>query len=159
MTGYMLRMNFQPHLVSLVLQVNSAHSFLQVVIFDGKADALFSGLFRFQKAFFLHPETKELYGRVQLQKGPLGNILYPLYYTCSIDPAIVPGISFCNIVAFCASAALAEDLLCTKSGCHEMFACCLSDANILPNLLLLIHKYTLCMVVTDNVHGCIMCLG
>ena len=86
--------------------MSTLHTFLQVVIFDGKADALFSGLFRFQKAFFLRPETKDLYGRVQLQKGPLGNILYPLYYTCSIDPAIVPGTFFwqhCGLLhfAFC----------------------------------------------------------
>lgn len=60
-------------------------------MFDGKADAVFSGLFRFRKAFFLHPQSEEVYGRVQLQKGPLGNVLYPLYFSCSIAPAIVPG--------------------------------------------------------------------
>lgn len=65
---------------------------LQIVTFDGKADAPLSRLFCFQKAFFLHSESKDLYGRVQLQKGPLGNVLYPLYYTSGIGPAIVPGI-------------------------------------------------------------------
>ena len=65
--------------------------FLQVTEFAGKAAVPFSGMFKFQKAFFLHPKTDELYGRVQLQKGPLGNALYPLYYKASAAPSLVPG--------------------------------------------------------------------
>lgn len=62
----------------------------QVTEFAGKAAVPFSGMFKFQKAFFLHPKTDELYGRVQLQKGPLGNALYPLYYKASAAPSLVP---------------------------------------------------------------------
>ena len=63
----------------------------QVSIFNGKAAVPLGGIFGFQKAFFLHPETDELYGRVQLQKGPLGNALYPLYYRASVEPSIIAG--------------------------------------------------------------------
>ena len=52
---------------------------------------MFAGLLKFQKAFFLHPDTDALYGRVDLQKGPLGAALYPLYYACNIGPAVVSG--------------------------------------------------------------------
>ncbi|KAL3131950.1 hypothetical protein ABBQ38_007646 [Trebouxia sp. C0009 RCD-2024] len=61
----------------------------QVTVFTGKAAVPLGGIFGFQKAFFLHPETDELYGRVQLQKGPLGNALYPLYYKASVGPSII----------------------------------------------------------------------
>lgn len=61
----------------------------QVTVFDGKAAVPASGLFKFQKAFFLHPKTDELYGRVQLQKGPLGNALYPLYYKACVTPSLI----------------------------------------------------------------------
>ena len=63
----------------------------QVTIFTGKAAVPLGGIFGFQKAFFLHPETDELCGRVQLQKGPLGNALYPLYYKASVEPSIIAG--------------------------------------------------------------------
>ncbi len=33
----------------------------------------------------------ELLGRVMLNKGPLGDLLYPLYFKCSIEPAIIQG--------------------------------------------------------------------
>lgn len=66
---------------------------LQVTEFAGKAAVPLSGMFKFQKAFFLHPKTDELYGRVQLQKGPLGNALYPLYYKASVMPSLVPGMA------------------------------------------------------------------
>lgn len=64
---------------------------MQVTTFTGKAAVPLGGIFGFQKAFFLHPETDELYGRVQLQKGPLGNALYPLYYRASVEPSIIAG--------------------------------------------------------------------
>ena len=64
---------------------------LQTTVFRGKAAAPLSGLFGFQKAFFLHPQTEELYGRVQLQKGPLGDALYPLYYKASVETSFIPG--------------------------------------------------------------------
>ena len=66
---------------------------LQVTEFAGKAAVPLSGMFKFQKAFFLHPKTDELYGHVQLQKGPLGNALYPLYYKASVMPSLVPGMA------------------------------------------------------------------
>ena len=28
----------------------------------------------------------------QVRKGPLGNLLYPLYYKCSIGTSTIPGI-------------------------------------------------------------------
>lgn len=62
----------------------------QVVEFEGKAAVPLSGLFKFRKAFFLHPKTDELCGRVDLQKGPLGNALYPLYYKASVTPSLIP---------------------------------------------------------------------
>lgn len=65
--------------------------YAQVTVFTGKAAVPLGGIFGFQKAFFLHPETDELYGRVQLQKGPLGNALYPLYYRASVEASIVAG--------------------------------------------------------------------
>lgn len=65
--------------------------FVQVTVFAGKAAVPLGGIFGFQKAFFLHPETDELYGRVQLQKGPLGNALYPLYYRASVEASIIAG--------------------------------------------------------------------
>ena len=64
---------------------------MQVVTYVGRADIMFSGLLKFRKAFFLHPETDALYGRVDLQKGPLGAALYPLYYACNVGPAVVSG--------------------------------------------------------------------
>lgn len=76
------------HLTVVVLIYFAA----QVTIFTGKAAVPLGGIFGFQKAFFLHPETDELYGRVQLQKGPLGNALYPLYYRASVEPSIIAGI-------------------------------------------------------------------
>ena len=82
--------------VIMVLSIHSTltHQWLclQVVEFEGKAAVPISGLFKFRKAFFLHPKTDELYGRVDLQKGPLGNALYPLYYKASVAPSLVPGI-------------------------------------------------------------------
>ena len=63
----------------------------QVVEFEGKAAVPLSGLFKFRKAFFLHPKTDELCGHVDLQKGPLGNALYPLYYKASVTPSLIPG--------------------------------------------------------------------
>ncbi|KAK9817074.1 hypothetical protein WJX72_009087 [[Myrmecia] bisecta] len=65
----------------------------QVAVFDGKATAFGGGplhLNRFQKAFFLHPRTLDMYGRVLLHKGPLGELLYPLYYRASVGPGAVP---------------------------------------------------------------------
>jgi len=65
----------------------------QLALFRGKAalptDLL--GISRFSKAFFLHPEHPErLYGRVLLGKGPLGDLLYPLYFRADVGSAVVP---------------------------------------------------------------------
>lgn len=35
----------------------------------------------------------------QVRKGPLGDVLYPLYYKCSIGTSIIPG-AHCNIPCF-----------------------------------------------------------
>lgn len=48
------------------------------------------GISSFSKAFFLHPETEQLYGRVLLGKGPLGDALYPLYFRADVGPSVVP---------------------------------------------------------------------
>ncbi len=81
--------------------------------FTGKAAVPFSGMFKFQKAFFLHPKTDELYGRVQLQKGPLGNALYPLYYKASVMPSLVPGMALNYASVLC----LPADCLHTLTAC------------------------------------------
>lgn len=64
----------------------------QLALFRGKAalptHAL--GISSFSKAFFLHPGTEQLYGRVLLGKGPLGDALYPLYFKASVGPSVVP---------------------------------------------------------------------
>ena len=73
--------------------------------FAGKAAVPISGMFKFQKAFFLHPKTDELYGRVQLQKGPLGNALYPLYYKASVTPSLIPGMALNCAIVLCLPAA------------------------------------------------------
>ncbi|KAI7838681.1 hypothetical protein COHA_007483 [Chlorella ohadii] len=48
------------------------------------------GISSFGKAFFLHPDTEELYGRVLLGKGPLGDLLYPLYFKANVGTFVVP---------------------------------------------------------------------
>jgi len=64
-----------------------------VRVFEGKAAVPLVGglgLDRFQKAFFVHPQTFNLMGRVLLRRGLLGDLLYPLYYTCQVERAVVP---------------------------------------------------------------------
>ncbi|GMH45031.1 hypothetical protein BSKO_12988 [Bryopsis sp. KO-2023] len=64
----------------------------QVYRYDGIA-ALpafnFLGLNRFQKAYFLEPESDDLYGRVLLNRGPPGDSLYPGYFKANIDISTV----------------------------------------------------------------------
>lgn len=91
----------------------------QVVEFEGKAAVPLSGPFKFRKAFFLHPKTDELCGRVDLQKGPLGNALYPLYYTASVTPSLIPGI-VANL-GICISALGPNKMVCNC--CRDPSAC------------------------------------
>lgn len=64
----------------------------QLALFAGKAalPTHVLGISSFSKAFFLHPATEQLYGRVLLGKGPLGDVLYPLYFKASVGPSVVP---------------------------------------------------------------------
>ncbi|KAL4447433.1 hypothetical protein ABPG75_004652 [Micractinium tetrahymenae] len=64
----------------------------QLALFRGKAalPTHVPGISAFSKAFFLHPQTEQLYGRVLLGKGPLGDLLYPLYFKTSVGPSVVP---------------------------------------------------------------------
>jgi len=65
----------------------------EVKVFEGKASVPFAGglrLDRFQKAFFLHPKTFSLMGRVLLGRGILGDILYPLYFTGDVERILIP---------------------------------------------------------------------
>ncbi|EFN59920.1 hypothetical protein CHLNCDRAFT_49358 [Chlorella variabilis] len=48
------------------------------------------GVSSFSKAFFLQPGSEQLYGRVLLGKGPLGDLLYPLYFKATVGPCVVP---------------------------------------------------------------------
>lgn len=41
--------------------------------------------------FFTGQDAEQLYGRVELGKGPLVNALFPLYFKVSLQPSIVPG--------------------------------------------------------------------
>lgn len=63
-----------------------------LALFSGKAalPTHVLGISSFSKAFFLHPQTEQLYGRVLLGKGPLGDALYPLYFKASVGPSVVP---------------------------------------------------------------------
>ena len=56
-----------------------------------QASSYFFRAFWLLKGLLLHPRTSEVYGRVQLQKGPLGNALYPLYYKTFVQTSFVPG--------------------------------------------------------------------
>lgn len=63
----------------------------QEIIYKGKAAVPLSGLFgHFEKAFFLHPDTYEVYGRVRLKPGVLGDTLYPLYFKCTPKQTVIP---------------------------------------------------------------------
>ncbi len=50
---------------------------------------------RFTKSFFLHPDSEELLGRVDVCQGGLGDTLYPLYFRATIGSSIVPGMLLC----------------------------------------------------------------
>lgn len=65
---------------------------LQIVHFGGRLalPPLLPGLSRFGAAFFLHPDTEALHGRVLLGKGPL-DLLYPLYFRATVGQDVVPG--------------------------------------------------------------------
>ncbi|KAK9819482.1 hypothetical protein WJX81_005355 [Elliptochloris bilobata] len=63
----------------------------QVVVYQGLAALPLHFWFgRFKKSFFLHPNTFELYGRVGVEKGVLGDMLYSLYFKGAIAPTAVP---------------------------------------------------------------------
>ncbi|KAK9909479.1 hypothetical protein WJX75_002916 [Coccomyxa subellipsoidea] len=64
----------------------------EVATYEGRAAVPLTSIFGgFRKLFFLQPRTFDLYGRVQVRKGPLGDLLYPLYYKCSIGTSTIPG--------------------------------------------------------------------
>lgn len=69
----------------------------QVAVFEGRAAVPLTGvagalrLDRFRKCFFLHPDSEELLGRVDVAKGPLGDALYPLYFAATLGSSIIPG--------------------------------------------------------------------
>lgn len=65
----------------------------QIVHFTGRAALRthLMGLSGFSAAAFLHPETEDVYGRVLLGKGPILDLLYPLYFSCSVGRSMVPG--------------------------------------------------------------------
>lgn len=74
----------------------------QVAVFEGRAAlpaaARLVGalrLDRFTKSFFLHPDSEELLGRVDVCQGGLGDTLYPLYFRATIGSSIVPGMLLC----------------------------------------------------------------
>ena len=90
----------------------------QLAMFRGKAalPTHVLGISSFEKAFFLRPaageaasgsgssggsgtssggasragEEEALYGRVLLGKGPLGDLLFPLYFKADVGPSVVP---------------------------------------------------------------------
>ena len=49
------------------------------------------GADRFRKMFFLHPDSEELLGRVDLGYGAAGAAIFPLYYRAAIGSSVVPG--------------------------------------------------------------------
>ncbi|KAK9861257.1 hypothetical protein WJX84_011529 [Apatococcus fuscideae] len=61
----------------------------EVVRFHGKAAVSLPYFNRFQKAFFCPSNADGLHGRVLLEKGPLGNMLYPLYYKATLGSTII----------------------------------------------------------------------
>ena len=65
---------------------------VQEVIFEGKAAVPLAALTgRFQKGFFLQPGSYELYGRVRVRPGALGDRLFPGYFKCTPKSTIIPG--------------------------------------------------------------------
>jgi hypothetical protein len=77
------------------------------------------GVSRFSKAFFLQPGSEVLYGRVLLGKGPLGDLLYPLYFQASVGTAVVPsellGLGARSCTRSCACSRL-QRLCCVLAG-------------------------------------------
>lgn len=67
----------------------------EVVVFEGKAAGPLPwlsgllGLDRFRKLFFLHPDSEELLGRLDVGYGALGAKLYPTYFRATIGSSIV----------------------------------------------------------------------
>jgi len=65
----------------------------QAVVLEGRASAPVVGLLgldRFQKAFFRRRSDSQLMGRVLLNRGFVGDLLYPLYFSVDIQRAILP---------------------------------------------------------------------
>ena len=71
----------------------------QVAVFEGRAAVPLAGLAaplradRFRKLFFLHPDSEELLGRVDVGYGAAGAAVHPLYFRASVGPSVVPGAS------------------------------------------------------------------
>ena len=59
----------------------------QITWFDGRAALRFPalGLDRFKKCFFFEPPCQQLHGHLALNKGLLGEFLYPVYFKASCD--------------------------------------------------------------------------
>lgn len=58
-------------------------------MFEGRAAVPAFG--RFRKLFFLQPGSYELCGHVDVGWWPLGQVVYPLYYKCSLEQSMFPG--------------------------------------------------------------------
>ena len=62
-------------------------------MFDGRASVPVVGVLgldRFQKAFWVNPRNFTLMGRVLLNRGVVGDTLYPLYFQADVQRVIVP---------------------------------------------------------------------
>lgn len=64
----------------------------EVASFDGKAALRLPllGLDRFKKCFFVDLASRELHGHLVVNKGPLGELLYPVYFRASCDLTTIP---------------------------------------------------------------------
>lgn len=65
-----------------------------IATYEGKAAIVVSAgvADRFQKVFAVPRGGGGLVGRVNVMKGPLGNLLYPLYFEADMGPGIThPG--------------------------------------------------------------------
>lgn len=71
--------------------------YTQVAVFEGRAAGPLPWLSnalradRFRKLFFLHPDSEELLGRLDVGYGAVGAKLYPTYFRATVGSSIVPG--------------------------------------------------------------------
>ena len=92
---------------------------MQIVSYQGKPwlAPAFENLFGFQKSFFLDEKSDEVYGRVQLQKGPLINRLYPLYFKVRVGTAVIPGACTPPVQKPCCSMFISFSTQLARSSC------------------------------------------